>query len=362
MRWLPAILILPYIFFLLKIYRSLQKIKSFEVTGEPETLVSVVVACRNEEERMLQLLKSISEQDYPPQLFQVIIVNDNSSDRTAEIVSDFNGPGTILIINNKGTGKKQAIKTGISKASGKLIITTDADCRMGKSWVRTIAAFYEKHNPDMIICPVQIEPSRGFFGRFQELEFLGLQGITAGSAFTGDGTMCNGANLAFSKEAYLNNAHNLNFDEASGDDVFFLHSLKKQKGSEILWLESPFAIVTTAPSLSALSYLRQRSRWISKSKSYSDPFSILLGIVTFVTILLQLSLLVAGFINQNYMLVFLIVFLIKSVPDFLILRNTSGRYGKKELMNWFLPAQAVYPFYVLLVVICTLIAPGNQEY
>ena len=79
-------------------------------------------------------------------------------------------------------------------------------------------------------------------------------------------------------------------------------------------------------------------------------------------VILQLSLLVAGFINQNYMLVFLIVFLIKSVPDFLILRNTSGRYGKKELMNWFLPAQAVYPFYVLLVFIYTLISPENQEY
>ena len=36
----------------------------------------------------------------------------------------------------------------------------------------------------MIICPVQIESDRGFFGKFQELEFLSLQGITAGTALS----------------------------------------------------------------------------------------------------------------------------------------------------------------------------------
>jgi glycosyltransferase involved in cell wall biosynthesis len=362
MPWLPAILIIPYFYLLLKIYRSLQKIKPFEAAGEPVTLVSVVVACRNEEEHIPELLKGISEQDYPPQLLQIIIVNDNSNDRTAEIVSDFKGRVAILNLNNEGRGKKEAIKTGISAASGKLIITTDADCLMGMSWVRTIAAFYEKHIPDMIICPVQIESSRGIFSRFQELEFMSLQGITAGSAYKGDATMCNGANLAFTKEAYMNNSCNLNFEIASGDDIFFLHSLKKQKGSEILWLESAHAMVTTALSPSAGSFLRQRRRWISKSKSYSDQSSVLLGIVTFVAILLQMTLLIAGFINQNYLLVFLTVFLFKSVPDYLILRNTTGRYGRKELMNWFIPAQTVYPFYVLLVLIYALLLPENQEH
>ena len=361
MHWLPAILIIPYILVLLKIYRSLLKIKPFNVTGDPVTFVSVIVACRNKEEHMLQLLKSISGQDYPKNLFEIIIVDDNSTDRTAEATASFNATGNILLIYNKGSGKKQALKTGISKASGNLIITTDADCLMGKSWIKTVAAFYEKHKPDMIICPVQIESSTGFFGRFQELEFLSLQGITAGSAQAGTGTMCNGANLAFTKEAYLNNAGNLNFEIASGDDIFFLYSLKKQNSSKILWLESAHAIVKTASSPTAGSYLKQRRRWISKSVAYTDRFSILLGIVTFVTILLQVSLLFAGLIYQPFLLVFLTIFIIKSVPDFLILLNTTRRYGKPELMNWFLPIQAVYPFYVLLVVFYSLISPDSKK-
>jgi cellulose synthase/poly-beta-1,6-N-acetylglucosamine synthase-like glycosyltransferase len=359
MHWLPAILILPYILILLKIYRSLLKIKPFDVTGEPGIFVSVVVACRNEEVNLPILLKNISEQDYPQNLFEIIIVDDNSTDSTAEVISGFESTSNIITINNCGTGKKPALKTGISIASGNLIITTDADCRMGKSWIRTVAAFYEKYKPEMIICPVQIEFSSGFFRMFQELEFLSLQGITAGSAYEGNATMCNGANLAFTRDAYLNNAGNLNFGILSGDDIFFLHNLKKQR-AKILWLESTSAVIKTASSPTVRSYLKQRRRWISKSLSYTDLYSILLGIVTFVTILLQISLLLAGTINHSFLLVFLTIFLLKSVPDFLILQNTTRRYGRVSLMNWFLPAQAVYPFYVLLVVLYSLISPENR--
>ena len=50
--------------------------------------------------------------------------------------------------------KNRLSEQELNASSGRLIITTDADCRMGKSWIRTIASFYEKHKPDMIICPV----------------------------------------------------------------------------------------------------------------------------------------------------------------------------------------------------------------
>ena len=74
MHWLPAILILPYVFLLLKIYRSLLRIKSFKVSADPETFVSVVVACHNEQKNLPVLLNSIALQNYPKYLFEVIIV------------------------------------------------------------------------------------------------------------------------------------------------------------------------------------------------------------------------------------------------------------------------------------------------
>ena len=152
-------------------------------------------------------------------------------------------------MKNKGKGKKEAIRTGIIASRGRLIITTDADCTMGKSWIKTIAAFFEKNRSGYDYLPCSAcRTSADFSARFQELEYLSLQGITAGSAMAGNGIMCNGANLAFTREAYLNQMDNLHSELDTGDDVFMLHSLKKETESKIMWLESNDAVVSTAPS------------------------------------------------------------------------------------------------------------------
>lgn len=355
MHWLPAILILPYIILLLKYYISLLQPETFKVSVEPVTFVSVVVACHNEQRKLPHLLTSIARQNYPKYLFEVVIVNDGSTDKTFEIAAGFTTISNILALNNEGEGKKLALRTGIKSAKGNLIITTDADCSMGENWIRTIAAFYEKESPDMIICPVKLDSLPGCFGRLQELEFLSLQGITAGCALSGDATMCNSANLAFTREVYLNHSDNLYDEINSGDDIFLLHSLKDEKQSVIKWLESLDAMVTTASSATFSSFLKQRSRWISKGKAYKDRETINLGIVTFIATCLQISYLVAGLINTTLIWVFLFVIILKSIPDFLILLNTSGRYSKRKLMWWFLPGQLIYPFYVLSVVFYSLI-------
>ena len=362
MHWLPAILVLPYFFLFIKIYRSLLQIKTFTVSADPVTCLSLVAACRNEQNNIPLLLNSIALQDYPKDLYEVIIVDDNSKDRTYETASGFTGAQNIVALYNNGTGKKKAIRSGITASSGELIITTDADCRMGIQWMQTIAAFYEKHRPDMIICPVQLEPGTGCFRKFQELEFLSLQGITAGTALSGMSVMCNGANLAFTRKTYLEHSDNLHDEIASGDDIFLLHSLKKNRESKILWLESADVMVSTAASPTVGLFLRQRNRWISKAKAYNDTFTIRLGIVTFATIILQFSVLAAAVINHSYIWVFLIILLIKSFPDFLILHNTSGRYGRKDLMKWFLPVSIIYPFYVLSVFCYSLFPSKKSEY
>ncbi|HEX7492625.1 MAG TPA: glycosyltransferase [Bacteroidales bacterium] len=355
MQWIPTILILPYVFLLLIIFRNLVRIKTFKTASEPLTFISVVVACYNEQKNLPVLLKSIVSQNYPKDLFEVIIVDDNSNDKTLEIAMEFKGMANILAISNKGKGKKQALRTGITASKGTLIITTDADCTMEKNWIRTIAAFYEINKADMIICPVRLASVTGIFGRFQELEFLSLQGITAGSACSGNATMCNGANLAFTREVYLNHSDKLRDEINTGDDIFLLHSLKKVSGSKIFWLESLDALVITESSSTFLSFLKQRRRWISKAKVYRDRYSIILGIITFAAISLQLSYFIAALIYPVLTGVFLAILILKSVPDFLILLNTSDRYNKRSLMRWFLPAQLIYPFYILSVVLYSLI-------
>jgi biofilm PGA synthesis N-glycosyltransferase PgaC len=360
MQWLTLILILPYFFLLLKIYRNLRKIRPFSFRRNNGFFVTVIIACRNEDENIIPFLQNISQQDYPAAYFEVIIVDDNSVDRTFEIASGFMGMENLKVIKTNGKGKKTAIRTGVGASSGSLIITTDCDCLMGEKWISTIVAFYNENKPDMIICPVTLKSKPGFFGRFQELEFLSLQGVSAGSAIAGMSSMCNGANLAFTREVYLEHSENLHYEIASGDDVFFLHSLKKAKRSKIMWLESPESIVTASPAKTVMLFLNQRRRWISKGYSYNDKFTVALAIVTFVTIVVMMLLLIAGLLVTEFLWIFIVAFALKSVPDFLILFNTTSRYDKRRLMKWFLPSQVIYPFYVLAVV-CYSVITGRRS-
>ncbi len=232
MQWLALILLIPYLYLLLKIYFSLRKIRPYIPPESSDVFVSVIVACRNEEKNLPPLLSDIAAQNYNPDLFEVIIIDDNSTDTTFKIASCFTGIKNLKIINNSGSGKKNAIKTGVEACQGELVITTDADCRVGIGWINTITSFYAGNKPGMIICPVELKGGRGFFQRFQELEFLSLQGVTAGTAAAGNPVMCNGANLSFSKEAYQKYSGNLHDEKVSGDDVFLLHNIKQEKGME----------------------------------------------------------------------------------------------------------------------------------
>jgi biofilm PGA synthesis N-glycosyltransferase PgaC len=360
MRWLLLIPLVPYLFILLKIYRNLSKINKFSYGINPGVKVSVIIPCKNESSRIGNILQDLAGQNYPENEFEVIVVDDNSTDNTTGIATAFKGISHFQILRNKHEGKKMAIRTGTEAATGELIITTDADCRAGKKWVSSVASFYNMYKPDLIICPVSLESGHSFPGKFQELEFLALQGITAGSAAGNKSTMCNGANLAFRRSTYHNHSANLQYDINSGDDIFLLQSIKKEEGSDIRWLESEDSMVTTSKADTLSGFLAQRKRWISKISAYSDRFTVLLGIVTFVTIISEIALLISSLFNIGYLFPYIIFFVLKSVPDFLILKNTATRYHKKELMKWFLPSRLIYPFYVLLVVSYPVVATAGK--
>ncbi len=347
MQWLALILVLPYFWLLLNVYRGLRKLNRFCPEKHGSRFISVIVACRDESENLPLLLNNLAVQSYPSDLFEVIIIDDNSTDNTYENASSFGAIKNLAVLKNSGKGKKSAIRTGISRAKGSLIITTDADCRMKTGWMETISSFSYSSGAAMIVCPVILEDSKGFSGKFTELEFLSLQGVTAGTLSHGSGVMCNGANLAFTMEAYLSNSEKLHPEIPSGDDIFLLHSMKKKAWMKIEWLESMEAAVRTSSPASTGNFFRQRGRWISKALAFNDTYTIILGIVTFVTILIMLISPVAAFFDHTYIFIYLAILIIKSLPDYLILSDTTKRYGKQRLMPWFIPAQIIYPFYVL---------------
>jgi poly-beta-1,6-N-acetyl-D-glucosamine synthase len=355
MYWFLTILIVPYLYMLIKIWYGIKQIVPFISQSPPDIFISVIVPCYNEQENIGNLLHDLSDQDYRSEKFEVIIVDDNSTDNTFEIAHSYKSIFNLIVIKSRGQGKKHALRTGINASRGEFLITTDADCRVGNKWIKTITSFYSINSPKMIVSPVVLSDNNGFFNKLQELEYLSLQGITAGTIATGNPTMCNGANIAFTKETYNKHKSDLHNEIESGDDMFLLLSLLKDDKPGILWLESNESCVSTKASENIMSFLRQRSRWFSKWEYYDNLYINVLSIVTFVTNLIITGTLIAGIFLQEFFVLFAVLLFIKSLPDYLIISATAKRYNKKALLKYFVPSQLLYPFYILLVAVTSLV-------
>ncbi len=256
----------------------------------PSVFISVIIPARNEAQRITPCLLSVLNQNYPSHLFEVIVVDDHSDDATARIVRSFANRGVTYLAladhfdEDKATFvayKKKALAIGIKHSRGELIFTTDADCIIPPNHLHNLATAYSNDAPVFIAGPVSFTPSKGLLYVFQLLDFISMQGITVASLQLHLGNMCNGANLAFSKEAFNKvDGYNNTLHLASGDDYFLMWKMQQAFPKQIAFMLRPDAIVLTPAAPTFKAFLLQRIRWASKSAKYKDlPLNMVLILV-----------------------------------------------------------------------------------
>jgi hypothetical protein len=219
---------------------------------------------------------------------------------------------------------------------------------MTTGWLWSLVDVYSETRSDLIISPVIPERNNCLFDWFQQLEFLSLQAITAGTALAGRAVMCNGANIAFPLRIYRENSAKLRDEILSGDDIFLLQSIRRS-GGKIVWNGANDSAVRTAMATGVRQFLNQRARWLSKAGAYNDPYAILLSVVALFTNISLASLLLGSLAVPGIFLFWLAALLVKSVPDFTLLYRMARVYKKTDLLWWFIPSQVIYPFYVITV-------------
>ena len=168
--------------------------------------VSIVIACRNEEQNIGKLLTSLLNQEYPKDKIEIILVNDHSDDNTTNIINGFiqeNQNIKLFILPEDLIGKKDAMTFGVKNACSELILTTDADCNAGPLWISSMVSYYLQYRPKLLSGPVLME-NKTLFQQLQTLEFASLVGSGAGAVGINKAIMVNGANLLFEKLNYLN--------------------------------------------------------------------------------------------------------------------------------------------------------------
>ena len=332
-----------------------QKIPGFKApASEPQTRVSILIAARNEEENIGSTLADIVEQNYPPGLMEIIVVDDHSTDTTSAIVLSFADRGVKLITLKEDRAlnsyKKKAISEAINMATGELIITTDADCRMGVEWLRTVVLFFERNNLKLVSSPVAYFREKSFFEELQALEFLYLIGLGASTIGNKMPSTCNGANLAYRKDVFLELDGFKGIDDlASGDDELFLHKVAAKYPDGIGFCKAEPAIVYTYAKKTLGEFIQQRKRWASKSTRYKNKWIVALGVSIWLfnlSIILNVGL---GFVHPAYWVLALASLLLKFISEasFLVSLTTFiRRTGLLKLLPLLTIVHILYMVYI----------------
>jgi cellulose synthase/poly-beta-1,6-N-acetylglucosamine synthase-like glycosyltransferase len=274
---------LVYVLIVIYLRKGWSIIPFFLVDKTSNKKVSILIAARNEEENITRTIDAILNQNFPSSQMELIIVDDHSTDKTAEIVQSYGNRGVKLLQLQVGdklnSYKKYAITKAIEMASGEIIVTTDADCRMGRNWIRTIMAYFDQNDSFLVSSPVAYSEEKSKFEELQTLEFLYLIGLGAAGIGNGNPTTCNGANLAYRRDVFFEMDGFKGIDNlASGDDELFLHKVAEKYADRIGFCKSREAIVYTDAKPDLASFISQRKRWASKSTKYKDKKVIVLGV------------------------------------------------------------------------------------
>jgi cellulose synthase/poly-beta-1,6-N-acetylglucosamine synthase-like glycosyltransferase len=321
-------------------------------------MLSVVVVVRNEQQNIGRLLEDIEKQTYPASHTEVWIVDDHSADATALIVANFKEKASYILHLlpladflesplQEGNYKKKGIELAVSKATGELIICTDGDCRVGKDWLQAIAGYYMQQKPQLISGPVTFYEEKSFFEKLQTVEFASLIGSGASLLSSGIPAMCNGANLAFTKKAFMEVGGYANTaGTATGDDVFLLHKIHQAYPGRAVFLQNRQATVYTKAQQDIGAFVQQRKRWASKWNLYTDRRVSSLAVFIFMSnfsVLLALLLLLTGNCTLR---MFLIQIAIKFSAEFVFLTTVLAFFKKLNFIKFIAPLQAVYFLYV----------------
>jgi glycosyltransferase involved in cell wall biosynthesis len=120
-------------------------------SGPP--VVSAIIPAYNSEDFIAETLDSVFAQTYRP--VEIIIVDDGSTDRTADIVKNYqareDNETKLMYIYQQNSGPSNARNTGIQSATGKYIAFLDADDLWPEDKLRKQTELLEVHQDVVLI-------------------------------------------------------------------------------------------------------------------------------------------------------------------------------------------------------------------
>ena len=135
-------------------FRFAPYLDKFENTSKSSPKVSIILPARNEEEFIGKCLDSLINQDY--ENYEIIVIDDSSDDKTDKIISEYAKKySKIIPVSARPKpdgwmGKNWACMEGYRKATGELLLFTDADTNHSKNVLSLAVAHLVSFNLDAL--------------------------------------------------------------------------------------------------------------------------------------------------------------------------------------------------------------------
>ena len=227
--------------------------------------ISILIAARNEEATILVCLRAVSQLHYPLDSIDILVGNDQSTDKTAELVTEFCQKNPVFrLINiiesvNGLSGKANVLAQLARQAKGQYLFFTDADTLVPPNWVTEILRRFQGNAG--VVTGVTLPEGTSVFHTLQTLDWLYNLTLTHLVATMGLPITAMGNNMAVSRLAYdaVGGYESLPFS-VTEDYALFRAILAKGYGFRNLLDDSVLA--RTEPVDTFTAFLQQRKRWM----------------------------------------------------------------------------------------------------
>ncbi len=308
--------------------------------------VSVVIAARNEEKSLPFCLESVCEQTYPSDKYEVIVVDDGSTDNSKLICEKIalNHLNIKMISSRPDAslyGKANALACGIEESRGEIILITDADCIVQKTWIESTLARYDENIG--LIGGFTLQTATGPFSGMQSLDWAFILGVAASTAGLHNPLGSIGNNLSFRRAAYdqIGGYRKLKFSVT--EDYTIVQAIVGSKKWRYLYPLDPSHLVESKPCPDFITLLRQKHRW-GKGGLDMKPAGFVIMIIGFSMSILPFLLLFSGGLLYSALML-----TVKSAADYIFLNKVLSRLDKKDELRWFNWFELYFIIYVVLL-------------
>jgi hypothetical protein len=268
------------------------------------------------------------------------------------------------IFSNKrhsNSPKKDAISLAVKKAKHPWIVTTDADCQIPELWLTILDAFIQKKDPKMVCMPVLFKTASSIVKQFQFLDGLSLQAVSMAGFGNRHPLLCNGANLAYKKNAFFEVAGYIDNDQhPSGDDIFLMEKIRRLYPEKIDYLKNNSATVTTQCVEKWEEVFQQRIRWASKTKHQKNTRVDVLGGIILLSNITFILCLFGCFLFPLKVSSFLFFILFKTVGDSIVLTMSANFFKQPIHFSFLVLSLFLYPFVLIWIIVGSII--GNYQW